>query len=275
MKVMMITGAGISVGSGIDTYRGADGSYTAIEKELGMPIHELLTYSTLMNNPELIWKYWLKFALSFKDKQPAPAHQAIKSIAEQCDAFLEVTQNVDGLSIKAGIKEDHLIELHGTARRHYCTNCGRTHHLQLEADMHVPPMCYICSPEEGEIIRPDIVLFGELIDDAKYLKACEFAAKADLLIVSGTSMLFPYLMQFVGIAAENGAMIVHVDPQADTNAHWLQLAPHTSRTKPLADQVFVMRKTADEVLPALANDLRRYIADLVAMHQAGISGEIE
>lgn len=276
MKVMMITGAGISVGSGIDTYRGADGRYTAIEKELGMPIHTLLTLKTLQDKPELVWKYWLQFALGLKDKEPSKAHMAIKAIADQADEFLEVTQNVDGLSVKAGLSEDHLIELHGVARRYHCMNCGRLHMPSIEAEMAIPPMCYLCDPEDGSVIRPSIVLFNENINDDHYSRAADFALKADLLIISGTSMQFPYLIYFVTLSIQRGAMVVYIDPEAEVNPDWFvdgwgQRFTHTASMRPISDSIFCIRQSADEVLPLIANDFERCLQDLAALHQRGNS----
>lgn len=273
---MMITGAGLSVGAGISTYRGADGSYTAIEKEVGMPIHTLLTNKMLLKNPELVWKYWLKFALSVADKTPAPAHRAIKAIADQADAFLEVTQNVDGLSVKAGLRDDQLIELHGTARHHHCTKCGRSHHLVLEAEMAIPPKCYVCDPENGALIRPSVVMFEEFISNEHYNKATEFAREANVLIITGTSMQFPYLAQFVALAAQWGAVVLYIDPNAEVDPEWLndgwgQMYMHSTGDRPLADRIFCIRKTADEILPLLADDFERCLKDLLALHHQGVN----
>lgn len=276
MKLMMITGAGISVGSGIDTYRGADGRYTAIEKEVGMPIHTLLTQKMLQEKPELVWKYWLKFALDVQDKTPAPAHLAIKAIADQVDEFLEVTQNVDGLSVKAGLREDQLIELHGAARRYHCMNCGRVHAIQIEPELSIPPMCYLCDPEEGSVVRPTVVMFNENINDEHYSRAADFAAKADVLIISGTTMQFPYLVYFVSLAIQRGAIVLYIDPEAEVNPDWLvdewgQRYSHTATGRTISDSIFCIRKSADEVLTLLADDFDRCLSDLAALHQLGIS----
>lgn len=276
MKVMMITGAGISVGSGIDTYRGEDGRYTAIEKEVGMPIHTLLTVKMLQDKPDLVWTYWLKFALDVRDKQPALAHLAIKAIADQATEFLEVTQNVDGLSVKAGLGADQLIELHGTARHYHCMNCGRVHLPPIAPDMAIPPMCYLCDPEDGCVIRPSVVMFNENINDEHYSRAADFAAKTDLLIISGTSMQFPYLIYFVTLAVQRGAMVVYIDPQAEVDPNWFvdqwgQRFTDSSHAKPVADRILCIRKSADEILPMVANDFDRCVSDLAALHQAGIN----
>lgn len=268
MNVLMITGAGISVGSGIDTYRGADGRYTAMEKELGMPIHQFLSTKMLEEKPEVIWKYWLKFALSLAGKAPAPAHLAIKAISEQATDFLELTQNVDGLSLAAGLPPENLVELHGAARKHHCMNCGRQHSLRLEEGMALPPMCFLCDPEEGSTIRPSVLMFGEYLEVELYDKAMAFAAKADVVIISGTSMQFEYLWSFVGKAADDGAMIVYIDPEAEIDQDWIPVSSYSSRTKPLQDRVFCIKDTADNILPMIASNLEGCMGDLKALFDA-------
>lgn len=255
MNIMMITGAGISTGSGLSTYRGADGKYTEIEQQVGMPIEKLLTPRTLDENPELVWKYWLEFSLGLKGAKPSIAHRAIKEIADLCGAFLEVTQNVDGLSRMAGLSEDQLIELHGTYRRHICTSCKQEHHLALTPDMAIPPRCYRCRPKEfkdyfeGPVIRPTVVMFDELIDEMSQIQACSFAnGKANLLVVSGTSLQFPYLIEFIAYAVAGGARVLYIDPEATPNVPLYML---TNPVLDLPNRVTCIRKTADEVFPSL------------------------
>lgn len=255
MNIMMITGAGISTGSGLSTYRGADGKYTEIERQVGMPIEKLLTPKTLSENPELVWKYWLQFSLGLKGAQPSIAHRAIKDIADVCGAFLEVTQNVDGLSRLAGLADDQLIELHGTYRRHTCTSCKQEHQLALTEDMAIPPRCYRCRPKEmkdyfeAPVIRPTVVMFDELIDEMSQIQACSFAnGKANLVIVSGTSLQFPYLIEFMAYAVAGGARVLYIDPEATSDVPLYML---TNPDLDLPGRVTCIRKTADEVFPSL------------------------
>lgn len=252
---MMITGAGISTGSGLSTYRGADGQYTDIEREVGMPIHEFLTVETLNEKPELVWKYWLKFSLALQNATPSVAHKAIKDIADLCGSFLEVTQNVDGLSRLAGLADDQLIELHGTYTVHRCMNCQQEHHLALTEDMSIPPRCYRCKPREmrhffeAPVIRPSVVMFNEYLDEARQLQAMHYANRqAHLLVVSGTSLQFPYLIEYIAYAVAGGARVLYVDPQASADVPLYQIA---NPALDLPGRVTCIRKTADEVFPSL------------------------
>lgn len=259
MKLMMITGAGISTGSGISTYRGEDGLYTAIEKKVGMPIHELLSPTGFAKNPGLVWKYWLEFALSLKNTEPSYAHKSIVSIAAQCDEFLEVTQNVDGLSAKAGLPADKLIELHGTSTQYHCSKCSVKHGLSIVEGMQIPPMCYRCDQENGAVIRPSVVLFNEFIDQQYFDKVIDFASSVDVLIIVGTSMQFVYLQHFLILAHENNAQIIWVDPNANTDKGLLGMTDIGKRL--CADTKFVTM-TADEFLTDIAWDLNAGLAGL-------------
>ena len=255
MNSMMNTGAGISTGSGLSTYRGIDGKYTEIEKQVGMPVHKLLTPKTLREQPELVWKYWLQFSLGLKGAQPSIAHRAITDIAGLCGGFLEVTQNVDGLSRLAGLPDDQLIELHGTYHRHVCTSCEQEHQLALTEDMAIPPRCYRCRPKEmkdffvAPVIRPAVVMFDEMIEEMSHIQACTFAnGNANLVIVSGTSLQFPYLIEFMACAVAGSARVLYIDPEATSDVPLYML---TNPELDLPGRVTCIRKTADEVFPSL------------------------
>jgi NAD-dependent deacetylase len=252
MKVMMITGAGISTGSGLSTYRGADGRYTHIEQEFGMPVERLLSLNTLQERPELIWKYWLRFTLALKTAEPSPTHLAIKRIADQCESFLEATQNVDGLSRLAGLDNGQLIELHGTYHRHYCMHCKAQHQLGLHEEVSIPPKCFRCGQPEGAVIRPDVVMFNELLKDDHLERSVLAAASCDLLIVTGTSLQFPYLWNFMINALVNNREVMYIDPHADAENLVFHLFPPSLRAQ---ERIHFLPTTSDVVLPKLAEAL--------------------
>lgn len=245
MKILMITGAGISTGSGLDTYRGKDGRYTELEAELGMPVEVLLSPKTLKENPALIWSYWIKHMPVMRAAEPSLAHKAIVELSLLADEFLEVTQNVDGLSRKAGIAEDKLIELHGSYHRFSCTNCKRACHPIIEASTPVPPLCFICKPDSGAVIRPDVVMFGELIKDEHYFRILDFIKGVDMLIISGTTLQFHYLSTFIASVAEQGGRIVYIDPHASPYKNVFLVADSALE---VPEKVEAIRLTADEGL---------------------------
>jgi len=260
MKIMMITGAGISTGSGLSTYRGATGRYEKIEKEAGMPVEQLLSPKTLKNNPELVWRYWLEFTLALRDAMPSAAHKAIVEIAGLSDQFVEATQNVDGLSRDAGLTDRQLIELHGTYHRHYCTSCKGEHQLALTTDMPIPPRCYRCRPKDfvdyfvAPVVRPSVVMFDEFLDQDDLSDAFHYARSGpDLLVISGTTLQFPYLFEIIGLCAVGNAQILYIDPMAGQyNPHFHLLNPDLR----VEERMFNIRKTADEIFPKLATFLR-------------------
>lgn len=260
MKVMMITGAGISTGAGLSTYRGKDGRYTEIENKVGMPIERLLSPRTLKSDPELVWKYWREFSVALQSAQPSVAHHTIAEIAKVADQFLEATQNVDGLSHDAGLPEHQLIELHGTYHKHHCTSCKTEHGLIMSIDMPIPPRCYRCRPKDmvdfydAPVIRPSVVMFEELLNEDSLSRAWAYARSGpDLLVISGTTLQFPYLIEMVGLAAVAGAEILYIDPMAGQyNPMFLLLNPDLR----IDECIINIRKKADDVLPSLLEFLK-------------------
>lgn len=262
MRLMLITGAGISTGAGLSTYRGKDGRYTEIEREAGMPIEQLLTPETLASDPHKVWSYWLPFSLALKQAEPSAAHLAIVAMEKSCESLLEVTQNVDGLSLKAGLPEAALVQIHGTYHRYLCTQCKEIAHPWLQADMTLPPKCYRCNPSEGSTIRPDVVMFGEDIDLEDYGRALDYAATCNVLVIAGTSLQFTYLLAFITMAAANGAVILYVDPQASLDNPLFLLAAQALDIK---SHITEIRYTADEAFPLL----ERLIADRTEARELG------
>lgn len=250
MRIMMLTGAGISTGAGLSTYRGEDGRYTEIEKEAGMPIEALLSTTTLKQDPGKIWRYWLAFSIALQSATPSGAHQAIAELSKHCEDFLEVTQNVDGLSLRAGLTDDKLIELHGSYHRHFCMECKRPAHPWLHEGMVIPPRCYTCKPSEGAVIRPDVVMFGEMIKDEHYQRMLGFAKTCDVLIISGTSLQFSYLADIISHAVAAGAPVLYIDPEA---SQYKTIFLVCDSDLDVPEHVTPIRVEADRALPILAN----------------------
>lgn len=252
VRVMTITGAGISVGSGLPTYRGVDGRYTDIAKEMKMPIEEIVSLNTLNTQPELLWRHWHGLLMSLKGAEPSIAHHALKRIGDASGDYLELTQNVDGLSLAAGLDPSRLVEIHGSTHSFSCSRCGAKHQLTISADMQLPPRCYDCKSPEQAPIRPDVVLFGENIDMGNFEKALRHACSTNLLIISGTTLQFSYLVNFIAAAASNNAEIIYIDPQASTNNPMLNLIPpHLG----VHSSMHCIQSTADAVLPKVASYL--------------------
>lgn len=248
MKVMMITGAGISTGSGLATYRGTDGRYKNIEKRFGLPVEHLISRKTLWFNPELFWAYWAEFRSALKGAEPSIAHKTIVAMANSCDEFLEVTQNVDGLSRKAGLHERHLVELHGTALSHECLECGRPHDIKQEEELSEVPYCADCDWDPRGVIRPKVVLFGEDISPLHKQRAVEFAGRCDLLVIAGTSMQFEYLLHMTVAALNANTPIIYIDPKGTSSSGILSAIDFDDYPE---SGFLMIRDSADRVLPLL------------------------
>jgi NAD-dependent deacetylase len=270
MKVMMITGAGISASSGLPTYRGPQGIYTEIEARSGLKIEDLLSPQTLQRSPELLWAHWRDLTLKFRNAEPTQTHWAIRALSDASDMhylrwgmpraehdtpsmppdtrFLEVTQNVDGLSLMTGMDKRNIIELHGSYSRHRCTQCRNTAPVSVTEDMEIPPRCTVCKSEDA-IMRPRVVMFREAISDAAYIHCREYAKQTDLLIITGTSLQMAYMADLVALAIEAKALVIYIDPEASPYKRTLLALDYELEV----DQHMVcLRKTSDEILPSLS-----------------------
>lgn len=202
-RVLFITGAGISADSGLPTYRGVGGLYNDEATEDGLSIEDALSGECLSIHPEITWKYLAQIERNCHGVAPNAAHRAIAALEKQCDVVV-LTQNIDGLHIKAGSSK--VIEIHGTLEERYCAHCG------TDADAHdpaVPPRCARC----GEIVRPRVVLFGEMLPGAALDRLYgELARGFDMVFVVGTTAVFPYIAEPVMQAVRRGVPTVEINP---------------------------------------------------------------
>jgi NAD-dependent deacetylase len=206
-SILFITGAGISAESGIPTYRGVGGLYNMDVTDEGFAIEEVLSATMLAENPALTWKYLAQIGLAV---QGATFNRAHKVIAEMESHFLRVwtlTQNVDGFHRDAGSK--NLVEAHGNMHSLSCVRCSyRKTTEQFEFD-ELPPKCPRC----GGLIRPDVVLFGELIDgDGVRLFMNEMQKGFDVVFSIGTSSVFPYNQAPLHWAKSQGIPTIEINP---------------------------------------------------------------
>ncbi len=174
-KITVITGAGISAESGVPTFRGEDGLWKNFKAE------ELATPYAFQKNPELVWE-WYNWRRELISKcEPNPAHKfLVKLEKEKGDNFLLITQNVDGLHRKAGNKR--IIEIHGCIWRVKCVSCDYKDY-NYNIPIEILPKC----PECGNLLRPDVVWFGESLDYNDLQRSIDACINCDLLIVIGTS----------------------------------------------------------------------------------------
>ncbi|ANM31068.1 NAD-dependent deacetylase [Acidobacteria bacterium Mor1] len=206
-SVLFVTGAGISADSGLPTYRGVGGLYDQGETDEGLPIEALLSGETFRTRPEWTWKYLLEIEASGREAQPNSAHRVIASLEQQIDRVWTLTQNVDGLHAAAG--SENLIEIHGNLHGLRCTGCARRHRVEDYSALSLPPRCEECSA----IIRPEVILFGEMLPaDALARLQAELRRGFDLVVNVGTSALFPYILEPLYEAKARRKATAEIDP---------------------------------------------------------------
>ena len=202
-RVLFVTGAGISADSGLPTYRGVGGLYNDGTTEDGLPIEDALSGECLAVRPEITWKYLAQIEHNCHGVEPNAAHRAIAALESRGEVVV-LTQNIDGLHLKAG--SSRVIEIHGTLEERHCAHCG----AEADAgDRAVPPRCAQC----GKIVRPKVVLFGEMLPGAAL--EClyrELARGFDMVFVIGTTAVFPYIAEPVMQAVRAGVPTVEINP---------------------------------------------------------------
>ena len=175
-RVVFLTGAGISTASGLSDFRGKEGLE---RRKSPVPYEELLSIDFFENDPATFYEYYKKF-LIVGDVQPNVAHRAIAALGDKVTAV--VTQNIDGLHQLAGSK--NVIEIHGTTREYRCVRCAKRYPEAYILKTDGVPRCSC-----GAILRPDIVFYGESLDDGKVADAIRHIRACDLLVVVGSSLV--------------------------------------------------------------------------------------
>ncbi len=176
-RIAFFGGAGVSTESGIPDFRGVDGLY---RQKYAYPPETILSREFFEHNPEEFYRFYREKILIL-DAEPNPAHRKLAEWEAKGRLNGVVTQNIDGLHQKAGSKR--VFELHGSIHRNFCTRCGKSYSAEWVASTAGVPKC-AC----GGIVKPDVVLYGESLDDAVMRGAMHAIAHADLLIVGGTSL---------------------------------------------------------------------------------------
>ena len=176
-NVVFFGGAGVSTESGIPDFRSVDGLYN---QQYDYPPETIISHSFYRKNPEEFYRFY-KNKMLFPDAQPNAAHKALAKLEQQGKVRAVITQNIDGLHQAAGSKE--VLELHGSVHRNYCTRCGKFFGLSDILGMNGVPRC-----ECGGIIKPDVVLYEEGLDQETLQKAVRYIQNAEILIIGGTSL---------------------------------------------------------------------------------------
>ena len=200
-RVLVLTGAGVSAESGVPTFRG--GGNSAVWK--GLPFDVISSGVMLERNLPAVWEWFDYRRDVLQSLKPNPAHETIARWQERFPDLTVVTQNVDGLHQLAGSR--NVVELHGSIWRARCTVCRLVHEIPRAGAR--PEACRDC----GNPVRPDVVLFGELLPAGTFEFAAQRAAACELCLVIGTSGLVYPAAGLPEIAKSAGAFVCEINPE--------------------------------------------------------------
>jgi NAD-dependent deacetylase len=225
-RVAALTGAGISAESGVPTFRSADGLWR------NYSVTDLATPEAFARDPALVWEFYhwrrnLIASLTFN-----PAHKALVDLEAKVPRFTLITQNVDGLHIKAGSK--NILEIHGNLWKVRCTKCHKIT-LDLSLDMGLLPKCQDC----GGLLRPQVVWFGESLDYRLLSQAIEASRTCQVMLVVGTSAVVQPAASLASEAKEAGAVVAEINVEETPNSRMMD---------------FVLLGKAGEIVPKLVAD---------------------
>ena len=179
-KIVVFTGAGISVPSGIPDFRSANGLYSQ-ESGLKFTPEQIISHSFFMKYTKEFYEFY-KEKMIYPDATPNIAHKYFDQLEKTGKNITIVTQNIDGLHSIAGSK--NVLELHGTIHKNYCMKCKKQYSLNDLLHATTPPACSC-----GGIIKPNVVLYEEELDYDVLYNSIKVISQADLLIVIGTSLI--------------------------------------------------------------------------------------
>lgn len=176
-NVVFFGGAGVSTESGIPDFRSVDGLYN---QKYDYPPEEILSHTFFVNHTDYFYNFYRDKMLAL-DAKPNAAHYKLAEMEQKGKLGAVITQNIDGLHQVAGSK--NVYELHGSVHRNYCMNCHKFYDARFIKNSNGVPHC-----ECGGIIKPDVVLYEEGLDDKTVEGAINAISNADCLIVAGTSL---------------------------------------------------------------------------------------
>lgn len=179
-NLVIFTGAGISVPSGIPDFRSASGLYSQKDKS-GYKPEEIISHHFYESHPDLFFKFY-KEKMCYENAKPNAAHQYFADLEKKGKNVTIVTQNIDGLHQSAGSKR--VYELHGSIHRNYCERCHQFYNLEQILNKEGVPYCDKCHG----IIKPDVVLYEEGLDELTIQYSLSAIMSADVMIVVGTSL---------------------------------------------------------------------------------------
>lgn len=220
-RIVFFGGAGVSTESGIPDFRSVDGLY---HMKYDFPPEEILSHHFFVERPEEFFRFY-RDKMICTGAKPNAAHLALARLEQRGKLKAVITQNIDGLHQMAGSRR--VLELHGSVLRNYCMKCGRAFDVTAIAQSEGVPRC-----ECGGVIKPDVVLYEEPLNESVMMEAVNQICEADTLIIGGTSLsVYPAagLIRYF-----NGDELVLINRDATPADHKATLCLHESIGKVLA-----------------------------------------
>lgn len=243
MRVLVLTGAGVSAESGIPTFRGKDGYWRNLDPT------KLATPEAFARDPQLVWDWYRERRQRIRNAQPNAAHEAIARLARATDEFLLVTQNVDDLHARAGIEKEKMVQIHGDI---FVTRCSR---CQFERHDYPPSQSYgAASEHEHEsdprcpqcetLMRPGVVWFGAQLPRNEVQRVENYLDRGvcSVVIVAGTTATFGYIVDWALRASRGGGELIEVNPEETPLSRFATM---------------LIREPAAIALPRIVDELQR------------------
>ena len=238
MRVLVLTGAGVSAESGIPTFRGKDGYWRNFDPA------KLATPEAFARDPQLVWEWYRERRQRIRNAQPNAAHEAIARLAQRADEFLLVTQNVDDLHTRAGVPAQKMVQIHGNIFITRCSQCdwraerSSTTSNDEEEEADGLSKCPHCTA----LMRPGVVWFGEQLPWNELERVENFlnSGACDVVIVAGTTATFGYSIDWAIRGSRDAGELIEVNPEET------QLSRFATR---------LVRKSAATALPQIVEDL--------------------
>lgn len=200
-QMVAFTGAGVSTESGVPDFRSVDGLYN---QKFEYPPETIISHSFYLRNPEYFFRFYREKMMPL-EVQPNITHFTLAKWEREGHLAAVVTQNIDGLHQKAGSKR--VYELHGSILRNYCTQCGKFYPAEFVKNSNGIPRCGC-----GGIVKPDVVLYEEGLNDRIVEGALEAISQADMLLVAGTSLTVYPAAGFLRYYRGNRLVLINRDP---------------------------------------------------------------
>ena len=199
-RIVFFGGAGVSTESGIPDFRSVDGLYN---QKYDYPPEQILSHTFFVHKTEEFYRFYRDKMLCL-DKKPNKAHLKLAELERAGKLTAVVTQNIDGLHQAAGSKK--VYELHGSVLRNYCMKCGKFYPAKYIKNSNGIPKC-----ECGGVIKPDVVLYEEGLDDSTVTEALRAIQTADTLIIAGTSLTVYPAAGFISYFKGDNIVLINRD----------------------------------------------------------------